>query len=417
MPIPRDSAAEKSVWLAIAQDPPRVLEELRQSGLRREWFTNQVLRTAITGAMRLHLQSKDVNLLALMSHCNDIGKLGWDSLSQAWIDATRSDPVDWRQFVPSLKEYTLTREVDGVLLDLDEQRKQDPRGVKKWMPHFLMRLRNALESGSDYSPTPSDIWRRGVPTKVIASTGIKTLDEVYRGGLRNGMVTLLVIPTGHGKSRLTYTLASASVAQKHRVVVITTEARPFDVVAGVLQPYMGATDVEIENKGKDNVLLNEAMADLDKYLFVWDRRKAYAAEIEEILYWVKPTHLILDHLSPMAKQHRTSKYQAEREIVADFADFLEISSMKHFCTITVFSQMSRKNEERFKRDHDLPSATAFGSAVPEQAASIAAIAMRHWSKVDTLFGLVKKDRLKGQIDTEFTLRHDSMTHSFYEVAE
>ena len=417
MPIPQDAAAEKSIWLAVAQDPAKVLEELRQSGLRREWFTNQVLRTAITGAMRLHLQSKDVNLLALMSHCNDIGKPGWDSLSQAWIDATRSDPIDWRQFVPSLKEYALLREVDGVLLDLDEQRKQEPRGVKKWMPHFLMRLRNALTLGEDYSPTPSDIWQRGVPTKVIASTGLSTLDGVYRGGLRNGMVALWVMPTGHGKSRLTYTMASASVVQKHRVVVITTEARPFDVVAGVLQPYMGATDVEIENKGKDNVLLNEAMSDLDKYLFVWDRRKAYAAEIEEILYWVKPTHLILDHLSPMAKQHRANKYQKEREIVADFADFLETSSMKHSCTITVFSQMSRKNEERFKRDHDLPSAAAFGSAVPEQAASIAVIAMRHWSEVNTLYGLGKKDRLKGQIDTEFTLRHDPMTHSFYEVAE
>jgi len=366
--IPADLAAEKSLWLAIAQDPPKILEELRQSGLRREWFTNRVLQTAISGAMRLHLQSKDVSLLALMSHCNDIGKPGWDSLSTAWIEATRLDPIGWRQYVPSLKDYALVRETDAVLLDLDEQRKQDPRGVKKWMPHFLMRFRNALEFGSDYSPTPSVIWQRGVPTKVVASTGLNTLDEAYRGGLRNGMVALWVIPTGHGKSRMTYTMAAFSVGQKHRVAVITTEARPFDVVAGTLQSYLGLTDNEVENKaGSDEIRdkwLGEAMGDLDKFLFVWDRRKAYAAEIEEILYWVKPTHLILDHLSPMAKQHRANKYQQEREIVADFADFLETSSMKHSCTITVFSQMSRKNEERFKKDHDLPSAVAFGSAVP-----------------------------------------------------
>lgn len=416
MPIPQDAAAEKSVWLAIAQDPVRILGELKDAGLRREWFVNSILREAISGAMRLWLQDKPPSLLALMSHCNGIGKPGWDSLSQAWIDATHSDPVDWRQFVPSLKEYALTREVDGVLLDLDEQRKQDPRGVKKWMPHFLMRFRNALEFGLDYSPTPSDIWQRGVPTKVIASTGLNTLDDVYRGGLRNGMVALWVIPTGHGKSRLTYTMASAGVVQKHRVAVITTEARPFDVVAGVLQPYMGVTDIEIENKGKDNVLIKEAMGDLDKYLFVWGRDKGTAPEIEEILYWVKPTHLILDHLSPMAKQHRTNKYQKEHSIIADFADFLEMASMKHSCTITVFSQMSRDNFHKFKRNHDLPSTAAFGSAVPEQASSIGIIAMRHWSETDTLYGLVKKDRLKGQIDTEFTLKHDSMTHSFYEVA-
>ena len=97
MSIPADLAAEQALWLAIAQDPPKVLEELRQSGLRREWFTNQTLRAATTGAMRLHLQSKDVNLLALMSHCNDIGKPGWEHgltlLAQTQLTGASSSQV------------------------------------------------------------------------------------------------------------------------------------------------------------------------------------------------------------------------------------------------------------------------------------------------------------------------------------
>jgi hypothetical protein len=422
MSIPSDPAAERVIWLSIAQDPPKILEELRQSGLRREWFTNAILQEVVSGGMRLYLQSKDVSLLSLMSHCNaSVGFDGWQSLAKAWSEAQQMDPIDWRQYVPSLKEHALLREVDGVLLDLKEQRQQEPHQVSKWMPHFLMRLRTALESGSDYSPTPSDIWSRGVPTKVIASTGLNVLDEVYRGGLRNGMVALWVIPTGHGKSSMTYTMAAYSVGQKHRVAVITTEARPFDVVAGTLQCYLGLTDNEVENKaGSDEIRdkwLGEAMDDLDRFLFVWGRDKGNAAEIEEVLYWVKPTHLILDHLSPMAKQHRTNKFQKEHSVIADFADFLEMACMKHSCTITVFSQMSRENTNKFKKNHDLPSAAAFGSAVPEQAASIAVIAMRHWSDLNTLYGLVKKDRPKGLIDTEFTIQHDPQTHSFYEVAE
>ena len=420
--IPQDAAAEKSLWLAVAQDPAKILEELRASGLRREWFVNGVLREAIAGAMRLHLQSKNVNLLSLMSHCNNtIGYDGWQSLAGAWAEAQQMDPVQWQQYVPPLKEFALLREVDGILMDLGEQRAQEPHQVSKWMPHFLQRFRTAMTFGEDYSPTPSDIWQRGVPTKVIASTGLSTLDEVYRGGLRNGMVALWVIPTGQGKSRLTYTMAAYGVGQKHRTAVITTEARPFDVVAGVLQSYLGLTDNEIENKkGSDEVRdkwVGEAMDTLDRHLFVWGGDRGTAAEIEEILYWVKPTHLILDHLSPMARQHRSNKYQAEHQIIADFSNFLEMASMKHSCTITVFSQMSRDNTNRFKKNHDLASAAAFGSAVPEQASSIAVIAMRHWQEVNCLYGLVKKDRLKGQIDTEFTLRHDPMTHSFYEVAE
>lgn len=422
-----DLAAEKSLWIAIAwgiEHGKPILEELRQSGLKKEWFHNHIIRTAITGIMRLHLQDKPMSLLSLMSHCSNdgIGKDGWDSLSQAWIDASRSkDPYEWRPFVPALKEYALLRQVDGILLDLQEQRQQEPKKVGTWLPHFVQRLRTAWQSGSDYDPTPSVIWQRGVPTKVIASTGLKMLDEVYRGGLRNGMVALWVMPTGHGKSRMTYTMAAHGIGQKHRTVVITTEARPLDVVAGVLQSYLGLTDSEVENKrGSDDIRdkwLGEAMTDLDRNFFVWGRDKGNAAEIEEILYWVKPTHLILDHLSPMAKQHRSNKFQKEHEIIADFSDFLETASMKHFCTITVFSQMSRDNADKFKRDHDLPSAAAFGSAVPEQAASISVIAMRHWKDVNTLYGLVKKDRFKGQLDTEFTLKHDPITHSFYEVVE
>lgn len=421
MSIPADLSAERALWLAIAwgiEHGEPVLEEMRRDGLRREWFSNRVIQTAVEAAMRLNLQGKDVSLLALMSHADGIGYDGWQSLAKGWTEATDGDKVNWKQFTPSLREFALLRQVDGILLDLQEQRQQEPKQVKTWLPHFVQRLRTAWQSGADYDPTPSVIWQKGVPTKVIASTGLNTLDDVYRGGLRNGMVALWVIPTGHGKSRMAYTMASHSVGQGHRVVIITTEARPFDVVAGVLQSWLSLTDKEVESKASSmRGLVKDALEDaLDKCLFVWDRSRGNSSEIEEILYWVKPTHLILDHLSPMAKQHRSSKFQKEHQVIADFSDFLETASMKHSCTITVFSQMSRENANKFKRNHDLPSAAAFGSAVPEQASSLAIIAMRHWSEVNTLYGLVKKDRLKGQIDTEFTLRHDPTTHSFYEVA-
>jgi len=434
VPIPQDLAAERALWLAIAwgieHDKP-ILDQLKDSGLRKEWFHNNAIRIAVTGAMRLHLQDKPVSLLSLMSHCSNdgIGKPGWDSLGQAWIDASRStDPYEWQLFVPALKEYAMLRQVDGILLDLKEQRQQEPEKVSTWLPHFVQRLRTAWQSGSDYDPTPSVIWQRGVPTKVVASTGLNTLDEAYRGGLRNGMVALWVIPTGHGKSRMTYTMAAFSVGQKYRVAVITTEARPFDVVAGTLQSYLGLTDTEVENKQGDGEIrskwMAEALSDLDQYLFVWGRDKGKAAEIEEILYWVKPTHLILDHQSAMAKYHRSTKYQREDQVIADFADFLEEAAVKHECTITVFAEMSGENTRLFKKNHDLHSAAAFGSSVPEKRAHIGiiamrhwSIAMRHWSDIHTLYGRVKKDRFKGLLDTEFTIKHDPQTHSFYEVAE
>lgn len=422
MPIPADTAAERAIWFALSQSmaagKSSILADLLKAGLRREWFSNSILSRAIEGAVRLHLRGDSVDLLTLMSHCSDIGRNGWDNLSAAWIEGRELDPINWRLFVPSLKEYALLREVDGVLLDMKEQRRQEPRGVKSWLPYYLQRLRDAIQNGEDYDPTPSAIWDAGVPTKVIASTGLRVFDKALGGGLRNGMLVLCVAPTGMGKSRLTYTLAANSVAQKHRVIVISTEARPFDVVAGVLQAFGGFTDYEIENKrGRDegrHELLNDAVASMDKHLYVWGRNKGTRDGIEELLYWVKPTHLLLDHLLPMANRSRRQKGE-QRHAIEDFADYLEMASVKHQCTITIFSQLSGLNADRLKKKHDLPSASAFGSALPEQCASVGILMMRHWAMMNTLYARVKKQRIDGALlDLEFTLRHDPQSHSFYE---
>ena len=105
-------------------------------------------------------------------------------------------------------------------------------------------------------------------------------------------------------------------------------------------------------------------------------------------------------------------------MIEDLADYLESASVKHQCTITVFSQLSGANAAKFKQKHDLPSAAAFGSALPEQAASVAIIMMRHWALMNTLYGRVKKNRIDGSlVDVEFTLKHDPITRSFYEVVD
>lgn len=418
MTLSADLAAETAVAMAIAQ-APTVLEDLRKAGLCRQWFSDQVIGVLVEGAMRLHLQGKEVSLLALVSHCSDeLGKAGWERATSLWLKANGSEPIQWEQYVSSLKAHSLLREVDGILLDLNEQKKQAPKTVKDWLAHFIQRFRAALEAGQDYDPTPSVIWEKGEPTKVVASTGIETLDEVYRGGLRNGILVVWAAPTGTGKSRMTYTMAAHGVGQKCRVVVISTEAQPFDVVGGVLQAYCGFEDHEIADKrGSDEIRdkwLAEALADLDKYLFVWGREAGNKRAINEILYWVKPTHLILDHLLPMAQQGRSARKSRE-ETIYDFADFLEAASVKHRCTITAFAQMSAVNSSKFIRNHDLPELAVFGSSGPSHAASIGIISMRHWEEYNTMYGRVKKDRLTGQVDTEFTLSHDPATHTFGDI--
>lgn len=423
-----DIAAERSVWLGLAQateggEAKKVLDALRKRGLKREWFGNRTLRVAIGGAMTLHLQGRDTSLLSIMSHINS-GLTGqeWGSLATAWRQAMTLDPIPIEQYIPSLKRHCTMRAVEGILLDLQDARREEPQNVETWLPHFVQRFQGALKEGKDYDPTPSKIWRQSSPTKVVGSTGLKTIDEALRGGIRNGMLVVWVSPTKSGKSRMTYTMAANGVAEKYPIAIISTEARPFDVVAGVLQAYAGFDDYEIENKqGRDrgrHELMGEAIQYLDRYLYVWDASMGTQEGIEEVLYWVKPYHMILDHMMPMVVQTGSGGRNARRnQQIYEFSLFLEAASVRHGCTITVFAQLSAQNEARLKKYHDLPNLPAFGSSGPGHAASIGILSMRHWDQPQTMFGRVKLDRIKGLMDTTFILRHDPESHTFYEGAD
>lgn len=421
-----DAAAEQAVWIAVAQAVAEgsagvVLDDLKKRGLNRGWFGINEIGTVMSGAMVLHLQGKEVSLLGIMSQVNSgLDKEAWGKVTGLWHKAREMERVDASQYVASLKHYAMTRSVDGIMLDLRETRTQE-KNPAKWLPHFIQRLHQAIRDGKDYDPTPSAIWKKGEPTRVIGSTGLKALDEAFRGGIRNGMLVVWVSPTKSGKSRMTYTMAANAVAQCYPVAVISTEARPFDVVAGTLQAYAGYDDYEIETKrGREehrDVLMSDAVNRLDKHLYVWGVDMGTPEGIEEILYWVQPHHLILDHMMPMVVQSNDSKYTGRGQQIYDFSLFLEQAAARHRCTITVFAQLSGENANRLKKKGDLPDLPAFGSAGPGHSAHIGILSMRHPDKVNTMLGRVKLDRIKGLMDTEFELRHNAETHTFYEPYE
>jgi len=229
------------------------------------------------------------------------------------------------------------------------------------------------------------------------------------------MMVTWVSPTKSGKSRMTYTLAAHGVTQHYPVAVISTEARPFDVVAGVLQAMGGYDDWEIEHKkGREehrDLLMGEVVQGMDRFLYVWDSDAGTQEGIEEVLYWTQPSHLILDHMMPMVVQSSQSRHAQRNQQIYDFSLFLEGAAVRHRCTITVSSD----NEAKLKKSHDLPNLPAFGSAGPGHAASIGILSQRHWSKPNTLHGIVKLDRIAGLLDTHFELQHCPITHTFFEV--
>lgn len=423
-----DIAAERAIWLGLAQateggEAGKALEALRRRGLKREWFGNRAIEAVIGGAMTLHIQRKDTSLLSIMSHVNNgLTDKEWRNLSAAWQEASTLDPIPVEQYIGSLKRHHTMRQVEGILLDLQDARREEPTRIEEWLPQFVQRFQGALKAGRDYDPTPSKIWKESSPTRVVGSTGLRTLDDAFRGGIRNGMLAVWVSPTKSGKSRMTYTMAANGVAQGYPVAVISTEARPFDVVAGTLQAYAGFDDYEIENqRGRDegrDLLMGEAVQYLDRFLYVWDADMGTQEGIEEVLYWVKPHHLILDHMMPMVIQTGAGgRYAKQNQQIYEFSLFLEQATVRHECTITVFCQMSAENEARLKKYHDLPNLPAFGSSGPGHASSIGILSMRHWELPQTMFGRVKLDRIKGLMDTTFMLKHDADSHTFYEAEE
>lgn len=404
------------MFSAIAQYPP-VLDALRESGCKPDWFANQPIRKAIQAAMQLRLKGQDVSLLSIMSRCNStISNAEWSKLTALWQAGESGGAINWQQYIPSLKEFALLRAFDKQMAEANNRRNKEPHKVRTWLPAMMMGLRSILQEGSVYDPRPSSIWNEGYIPQVIGSLGMETLDKVYRGGLWDGLLAVWGIPSGHGKSRLTYTMAAWGVAKSQRVAVISLEALPIEVVGGILGIYGGFSDSEIRQKrgcdSERDAKMGQALAALDEQLFVFDHQYGDKPHIEEILDWVRPHHLIIDHLTLAVKAR---KYMKEHEVIADLVQWLLQVSREYRLTITAMSQLPADVSREFKDKGNVKHMRFFGSSRVLQATDIAVLARRDPTVPQQMDIILKKDRPKGTgLDARFHLRHDPTTRSFYE---
>lgn len=414
-----DLAAERAVFVAIAQDPA-VLDGLREVGCKPEWFSSRPIRRVVSAAMQLRMKGNDVTLLAVMSRCNStVSSSEWAELIPLWQEGEKHSPIKWQQYVPPLREFAMLRAFDSCVSEAMRHRRSSPHEVQTWLPATIAGLRAILADGSPHDPRPSAIWSRGYIPQIIDSLGIPTLDKVYRGGLWDGLLAVWGIPSGHGKSRLSYTMAAWGVARQHRVALVSLEALPVEVVGGILGIYGGFSGDEIRKKrGSDSerdAEMTNALQQLDRNLFVFGHQYGDKTRIGEILDWVRPHHLIIDHLTLAVK---ANKYQKEHEVIADLVQWLLQQSRDYKLTITAMSQLPADVSREFKDKGDVKHPRFFGSSRVLQAADIAVLARRDPVVPQIMDIILKKDRPEGTgVDARFKLRHDPVTRSFYEMKE
>ena len=407
----RNIFAEEAVVRHIAQDPT-IIDSLIQRGISRRWFSDPLYASTVESAIRLRMSGRTVEPLAIMAFSgNGVSSERWKDLLALWAEPNAQGDLD--SYLQLLRDTVLVRDFDAVMRDAADYRRQSPEEIRQWLPSVISGL-HSITQDSVYDARPSSHFKEDLRS-VVATFGIPHIDRFLKGGIWDAAIIMIAGISNHGKSTLGYTLAARCVARKIKAVYVTTETLPSEVVVGVMRPLAGLSDRQVRNKDERCI---EHLDEMDKYLPIYDYDYAGIDMLDRILYWEQPQVLFYDFIKA---PESVRPGQREDQALYALGEGLRRLSNDHRCTIIAFAQFSGAKAEYFLQHHDLRDVTMFGSARLFHTADQILIMKRHWSLPDTGFFKVKKDRLPTAyvedniFDWEFTLRHDTRTHSFYQA--
>jgi hypothetical protein len=403
-------AAEEAIVRHIAADTG-VLDGLIRRGVVRRWFTDPFFTDVISTSIRLRMQGQGVDPLSIMAASS--GNVTQEKLM--WlVDVWRNPgaPGRWEPFVEPLYQSLLLRDFDKWMADARSYRTKKPDGVQGWLPSLVGSLESIM-TGEVYDARASTHYQQDLRT-VTGRFGIPHWDRALKGGIWSSALVMVGGISNHGKSTLAYTLAAKCINRQTRVVFVTTETLPSEVVVGVLRPLVGLSDKRVRER---DPLCMDAMPQLDRYMPVYGPRYSSIEMLQRVLRWESPAVVILDFLrAPPGSDGRVP----EHRIMADMGEGLRTLSNDFRCTIVAFGQFAAATAREFRDKNNLREVTLFGSARLYHAADQVIIMKRHQTEPNTGFFKVKKDRLPtlevtdNLYDWEFTLRHDRHTHSFFQ---
>ena len=266
-----------------------------ESGFRPEWMSSDTAKAVLEAEICLARQGKTVNPLNVMPLCRSVPRTSWGEIIPVLQNGYGD--VDWKKAVEAARQEYTIRKATWVATEIHKRSHEAPGNVEQWLPEVTTMMVQLIRDGDTYDPRPSAHAKKRIP-QVMFRSHIPVLNDVMRGGYRNGQLQIYAGVTKHGKTTTIITHVIDCVLQGKRVALIKTENTEQSALMEIVRGMTGVTDEEIatgvykyvdgQSPEDREYRHKQALALLEEYLVVYDWKWMNDQRLERIARWYKP---------------------------------------------------------------------------------------------------------------------------------
>lgn len=339
------NSLELSLLHAIAynpQDNSRFIVS-PQAGRLRDWVQTPLAKRIFQAVGELALHQKHVNPLAISVSAHlDSAELTY--LMSEWQAGKAIEPSDLEQTVAAIRNNYLVQASHSAMDDCKTKNLQAPETVSRNLSELGASLDVLAHDGIVYNPDPtSHLNDKG--SEVNGTWHHKTFDAMFEGGVPSGGYSLIVGPSGHGKTSINITMASYMIAAQRKVMYATNEST---IDAGEVSRRIKRALVSMWAGTREECDIEQ---DMRNYCAVYDI-EASTHDIHQInrySYWEQPELLIMDSLDNMNFVNGSDRY-SEGEKHRIRAAFIASMSKERRCLINLVGNGSKSEQAEISKD-------------------------------------------------------------------
>ena len=381
-------------------------EELDRLGLQPQWLEHPATREIVQAIFALSRSGKPINILNVMALSRNIPREFWPPVRE--ISMNGYGDVVARNALEAAKRGYVVRQATPLARELEILLRDKPSNSGEYLPRITSQLVQLIRTGEAYDARPSAHWQKPLP-QITFKSQIPELNNVLRGGYRNGMLVIFAGLTKNGKTTMLITMAVDALKQGKKVCVINTENAEQKFLARVFQG-LGFTVEEINarkaNTPDRQVILESWLESLETKLRIYNWEWMNDERIRRIAKWERPDLMLIDYIKEQPGMFAKQPSVSKQDNVGLFADFLLTAANDYCIPIVTAGQVADGAAKKFRKFDITDPIILYGTARVGYAADIYAGLKRHNTKRNTAYIHVWYDRIGNRLDSAHEMFFD-----------
>ena len=392
------------------------MEELLKHGFRVDLLPDADARTVFDVLLSLPPEQRNIANVLTRARLSNL-----QEVARAWRDGYGSGASEC---VRTLKDEYLKQHVLAIQYEFDGLMSSRPAEIQNWLPMITAKLQGVMSTDTKSGGLPSSYADEPI-AELSGRFSVHGLNDILRGGYWSHTIAGFVALSGGGKTSMTATIASLATLGGVRNTIVTNEMTPGYHLYRALRASWAMEEPMYQDRNTYNSL-RKAPTEEHKWRVNWITEhglRIFGSEhmtmpaIERHIMEYKPAILQIDHLLAIQNTDKRTSGNSSLDLGALIYALQRLTN-KYGTMIIVYGQLSNADAELFKKNHDLPMAKFFGSALVNQALRFAALMSKDFVRENTQFVRVKKSSLteNDKEDTIHKLAYDSVRAVYADMA-